>query len=77
MTNTIDITDYTDAELDALLGILPADEADVTPAIAEAYLTGVRHRDIVDLRNQVAAGDMTAEDAALWAKLQHGVTLDF
>ena len=74
--NMIDITDYTDAELDALLGVLP-DEADMTVPIANAYLKGVYHRDIVDLRNQVAAGDMTAEDAALWVKLQHGKTVKF
>lgn len=77
MTNTVDITNMTDTELDALLGILPHNEEEVTPAIARAYLKGAYHRDVADLKRQVAAGEMTAEDAALWVKLQHGVTLTF
>lgn len=75
MTNMIDITDMNDAELDALL--LGEIDEDAPTSVRIAYMTRVYHLDMMDLRNQVAAGDMTAEDAALWAKLQHGVTLDF
>ena len=69
MNNIIDITDMNDAELVALLGNI---EEDAPCSVRIAFHTGVYHRDMVDLRNQVAAGEMTTDDAALWANLKHG-----
>ena len=73
--NTIDITDMNDAELDAfLMGDI---EENAPCSVRIAFHTGVFHRDILSLRREVAAGDMTPEDASLWANLKHAANIAF
>jgi len=68
-TNCADITEMTDTELDALFGDI---EEDAPCSVRIAYREGAYLRDWASLKADVAAGETTPEDAALWMNLKHG-----